>query len=102
MVYNAIRLCVEKCYPNYYANLSRFCVDASSCPSSPVAYFGDDSTGKCVTGKGLVIQLAHSHRELTRKILRESVYFTAHLDLSQTQQLKPVFRLVFTLIKNAP
>lgn len=51
MVYNLIRLCVDVCYPNYYANLSKVCVVAASCPSYPVTYFGDDSTGMCVKSK---------------------------------------------------
>lgn len=51
MVYNLIRLCVSICYPNFYANSSKYCVAATSCPSTPVAFFGDDSTGLCVKGK---------------------------------------------------
>jgi hypothetical protein len=51
MVFNLERLCVEDCYPNFYANPSGVCVAATSCPSTPVAYFGDDSTGICVQSR---------------------------------------------------
>jgi hypothetical protein len=44
-----VRICTDKCYPNYYANISGICVVASECPSSPVKYYGDSLSGKCVT-----------------------------------------------------
>lgn len=44
------RICTERCYPNYYADLSDECVTATNCPSSPVLYYGDDSTNLCVEG----------------------------------------------------
>lgn len=47
-VYGSARLCTSRCYPNYYADLSKVCVSALSCPSSPVMYYGDDLTNLCV------------------------------------------------------
>jgi hypothetical protein len=47
-VNGTLTICVNKCYPNFYANISKFCVAASACPVTPVKYFGDDSTGMCV------------------------------------------------------
>lgn len=45
------RTCVDKCYPNYYANSTRYCVGSLSCNTTGVAYYGDDSTGLCVESK---------------------------------------------------
>lgn len=73
MVYNAIRLCVDICYPNYYANESRVCVSATSCPSSPVAYYGDDSTGLCVTSIFGVMKFVPLPKLPLRIIVRENV-----------------------------
>lgn len=47
-IYGLARICVARCYPNYYADLNRTCVAAASCPTSPVFYYGDDSTNLCV------------------------------------------------------
>ena len=50
MVYTITRLCVNKCYPNFYANSTRYCIAAADCPATPVPTFADDSTGLCVQG----------------------------------------------------
>jgi hypothetical protein len=73
MVYSSIRLCVDICYPNYYADVSRTCVSATSCPSSPVAYFGDDSTGLCVTGILFVMKFVQPLKEPLQIIVQENV-----------------------------
>lgn len=48
-VYGSARLCVSRCYPNYYAGLDRVCVNAlGGCPTTPVMYYGDDLSNLCV------------------------------------------------------
>lgn len=48
-IYGLARLCVSKCYPNYYANLEKVCVNAlGGCPITPVMYYGDDLSNLCV------------------------------------------------------
>ena len=42
------RTCVDICYPNYFANSTRFCVTAADCVMGTLKYYGDSSTGKCV------------------------------------------------------
>jgi hypothetical protein len=44
----SLRICTSKCYPNFYANSSQVCVDASLCPSAPLKLYGDDLSGLCV------------------------------------------------------
>lgn len=46
--YGLTRLCVSRCYANYYADLDRICVTAQNCPQSPIMYYGDDLSNKCV------------------------------------------------------
>lgn len=47
-VVNTLRICTDRCYPNYYADIEDICVIATSCPSSPVQFYGDDLTAMCV------------------------------------------------------
>ncbi len=48
-VYASTRLCVSRCYPNYYADLDKVCVNAlGGCPTTPVMYYGDDLSNLCV------------------------------------------------------
>ena len=42
------RLCVDRCYPNTYADLDNVCVAATDCPDTPIMYYGDDSNNLCV------------------------------------------------------
>ena len=45
-----VPLCVTKCPSNYYAYpIDRKCYAGGSCPTTPVAYFADDTTSTCVT-----------------------------------------------------
>lgn len=94
MVYNLIRLCVDICYPNYYANVSGVCVVAASCPSAPVAYFGDGSTGKCVTSKQRSMQNAQSTRGPTRTTQPGSASSTAPSVPSQTQSHRSAWQVI--------
>mgnify|MGYP000412752396 CR=1 FL=1 len=44
-----VPLCVTKCPSNYYAYpIDRKCYQGGSCPTSPVAYYADDTTSLCV------------------------------------------------------
>lgn len=81
------RTCVDTCYPNYYADLNRTCVAASSCPSSPIPYFADDSTGKCVTSRSLSTQAAPSLKILSETTQLAGAYSIVHLDLLQKTHL---------------
>lgn len=45
-----VPLCVTICPANYYASpIDRVCYIGGSCPTTPVRYYADDTTGKCVT-----------------------------------------------------
>lgn len=86
MAYNTTdRRCVKVCYPNFYANLSRVCVAATSCPSSPVSYYGDDSTGLCVKSNKLVMKHAQPLREPLLMIKQGNACITVHLELTQNR-----------------
>jgi len=46
----SVPICVTACPANYYAYpINRLCYVGGSCPTSPVRYFSDDTTGLCVT-----------------------------------------------------
>lgn len=91
MAYNTSdRRCVKVCYPSFYANLSRVCVAATSCPSSNVTYYGDDSTGLCVKSNKLVMKHVQSPREPLRMIKRRNAYITVLLEHSPNRYLENV------------
>lgn len=92
MAYNTNdRRCVKVCYPNFYANSSRVCVAATSCPSSNVTYYGDDSTGLCVKSNKLVMKHAQSEKEPSLMIKQGNAYITVLLEHSQNPFLENVW-----------
>ena len=45
----SVPACLSRCPDNYYQDpISNNCKVGSTCPASPVAYFADDTTNKCV------------------------------------------------------
>ena len=91
MAYNTTdRRCVKLCYPNFYANTSRVCVAATSCPSSNTSYYGDDSTGLCVKSNKLVMKHVQPLKEPLLISRKKDVCTTVLLEHSRNRFLENV------------